>query len=79
MLENRFPLEAMEAVDLFCGTGGISFELISRGCIHVTAIDQDQKCIAFLRTFSARLGITNLTALRSEALHFLKKKHILPI
>ena len=73
MLENRFELETMEALDLFCGTGSISYELISRGCTHVTAVDQDPKCIAFLRAFSAKTGIPNLTALRSEAIHYIKK------
>jgi 16S rRNA (guanine(966)-N(2))-methyltransferase RsmD len=73
MLENRFRLKNMEALDLFCGTGSISMELISRGCIHVTAVDQDPKCISFLRSFSAKLAVTNLTALRSEVIHFLKK------
>ncbi len=73
MLENRFNLDEMDAVDLFCGTGSISLELISRGCMHVTAVDQDPKCITFLRNFASKLAIDNLTALRSETLYYLKK------
>ena len=73
MLENRFNLHEIDAVDLFCGTGSISLELVSRGCVHVTAVDQDQKCINFIRSITDKLSIHNLTALRSEAMHFLKK------
>ena len=73
LLENRFQLKTMDALDLFCGTGSISFELVSRGCTHVTAIDQEQKCITFIKSYAQRTGMTNLSAFRAEVLFYLKK------
>lgn len=73
ILENKFPLEIYDCLDLFSGTGSISLELASRGCKYITSIDQDQKCVVFLRKTTGELGIKNLTAHRSDAITFLKK------
>ncbi len=73
ILENKFPLETYDCLDLFSGTGNISLELASRGCNFITSIDLDQKCVVFLRKTAGELGIKNLTAHRSDVLLFLKK------
>ena len=39
ILENYMDFEAVNALDLFAGTGNISYELVSRGCPKVTAVD----------------------------------------
>ena len=36
-------------LDLFAGTGNISYEFISRGCQNVMAIEHDLKCIHFMQ------------------------------
>ena len=41
VVNNLVDLEGMDALDLFAGTGSISFELISRGCRNVTAIEKN--------------------------------------
>ena len=41
ILENRIDWESTKALDLFAGTGSISYELISRGCLHVTAVEMN--------------------------------------
>ena len=73
ILEHKLDLESLNCLDLFSGTGGISLELISRGCKHVTAIDQDQKCVVFLRKTAGELGIENLVVHRADAIQYLKK------
>lgn len=73
ILENKINLVNCDCLDLFSGTGSISLELISRGSKYVTAIDQDQKCVVFLRKTSDQLEISNLTAHRSDTMLFLKK------
>ena len=40
VVNNLVDLEGMDALDLFAGTGSISFELISRGCRNATAIEK---------------------------------------
>ena len=43
VIVNRMELEGADALDLFSGTGSISFELVSRGCQMVTAVEKNDK------------------------------------
>ena len=40
VLENRLDFEGLSALDLFAGTGAISFELLSRGCSRVVCVEK---------------------------------------
>lgn len=39
ILQNRIDFEGISALDLFAGTGSISFELLSRGASHVVCVE----------------------------------------
>lgn len=71
ILENYMDFEATSALDLFAGTGNISYELVSRGCPKVVAVDQDNGCVRFIRETANRLEMNELMAVRSEAFRFL--------
>ncbi|MFZ7118337.1 MAG: RsmD family RNA methyltransferase, partial [Bacteroidota bacterium] len=49
ILSNHLNFSTVTALDLFTGTGNISYELISRGVKNVTAVDADKRCIAFVQ------------------------------
>jgi len=74
ILENRILWEETHALDLFAGTGSISFELISRGCDHVTAVEIDFVHCRFIRETAGTLAIQNLTVIRDDVFHFLSQK-----
>ena len=38
ILDNSFDMEQLTVLDLFAGTGNVTFEFVSRGCEEVTAI-----------------------------------------
>lgn len=71
ILENHLDFEDIEALDLFTGTGNIAFELASRGCISVLAIDQDKACVQFVKNTVTQLKMDNLTVLRMDVFKFL--------
>ncbi len=48
LIENRIDLEGKKVLDLFSGTGNISYEFISRGCAYVMAIDISAKYLSFI-------------------------------
>ncbi len=73
ILYTRINFEEVQALDLFCGTGNLSFELISRGCKEVTCVDNYRNCIAFVEKTCRELGIENINAIKSDALHFLNR------
>lgn len=72
VLENRIDWEGLEALDLFSGTGSIAFELLSRGCRAVTAVEKERAHAAFIAQVAAKLGTDALTLLRGDALRFLR-------
>ncbi|GAB1418734.1 16S rRNA (guanine(966)-N(2))-methyltransferase RsmD [Bacteroidales bacterium] len=71
ILENEIEFEGLKALDLFAGTGSISYELVSRGCQTVTAIDENLKCSQFIAETAKKLEMPNLRAIRSDVFRFL--------
>ncbi|MDY3857310.1 MAG: RsmD family RNA methyltransferase [Muribaculaceae bacterium] len=61
-----------EALDLFAGTGAISFELLSRGCRAVTSVEKAATQANFIRKVAKELGADNHTLVRGDALRFIE-------
>ncbi|MEM1260150.1 MAG: RsmD family RNA methyltransferase [Bacteroidota bacterium] len=55
ILNNRRYFEAIDVLDLFSGTGNISFEFASRGTKSITAVDINPGCIQFINKISKEL------------------------
>lgn len=71
ILENQIDLEETTALDLFAGTGNISYELVSRGCPHVTAVDENNNCVRFIRETANKLNMSELSVVKSDVFRFL--------
>ena len=71
ILENYMDFEGIIALDLFAGTGNISYELVSRGCPKVTAVDLDFGCVKFIRETALKLDMKELLPVRSDVFRFL--------
>lgn len=76
ILRNKVDFEEITVLDIFAGTGSISFEFISRGAKQVTAVDKDQRCIDFIKAASKEFDIDNLFALRNDAFVFLGRSQM---
>lgn len=72
ILNNRIDLYDKTALDLFSGTGALSYELASRGCKEVIAVEQNFQCLKFIYKTADDFGITNIKAIRYDAFRFLK-------
>ncbi len=66
-------LEEASVLDLFAGTGSISLEFVSRGAGHVTAIENNHRCAAFIHDMQEKLEILNLNLLQTDVFRFLTK------
>jgi 16S rRNA (guanine(966)-N(2))-methyltransferase RsmD len=75
VLSNLISWEGCEALDLFAGTGSISFELISRGCSQVTAVEQERAHAAFIRKVAGELGVSELRLIRGDAFRYIRSLH----
>lgn len=71
ILENRFFLNQKKILDLFSGTGNISYEFASRGCDELTAVDQNYQCVKFINDMSKQLGF-NINVIESNCMRFLE-------
>jgi 16S rRNA (guanine966-N2)-methyltransferase len=72
ILNNLVDFEGLHVLDLFAGTGSISFEFFSRGGETVTAIDIDARCVAFINKMASAMNGENLEAVREDVFQFLK-------
>lgn len=60
-------IEGLSALDAFSGSGALSFEAISRGVAHVTAIELDKDAYHTITSNAQQLGVENLlTVLRKN-------------
>ena len=57
ILEHSIELNDIKVLDLFAGTGNISFEFISRGAFQVHSVDSNFKAFRFIKNTSSALGI----------------------
>lgn len=72
VLNHRLDFSEISVLDLFCGTGSIGFEFVSRGAPEVISIDESYACIQFITKTCIELKITELRPMKSNALTFLK-------
>jgi len=72
ILQHRLDFETLNVLDLFSGTGNISYEFASRGVAKITAVDQNRHCVNFIKTTALDLKL-NIESLQSECHKFLKK------
>ena len=74
ILNNTIDFSAIDVLDLFTGTGNISFEFLSRGCRHVTCVELSRKNVFHLRDLFSPAEIkAKVTILNHDALRFCKK------
>ena len=66
VLGNIIDLEDKTVLDLFAGTGAMSFEFLSRGCAHVTAVEKARVQAEFIKKVQQQLGDPNLTLVRGD-------------
>ncbi len=73
ILNNYYDLKKISVLDLFAGSGNISYEFISRGCPEIIAIEKNTKCFNFIKKTKLKLNMNNLTIILSEVNTYLKK------
>lgn len=72
ILNNYFNLSGLKILDLFAGTGNISYEFASRGSENITAVDADFGCVKFIKQTANEFDF-NIAAIKSNVFQFLEK------
>lgn len=75
VLQNNFDFEGLKTLDLFGGTGNISYELASRGASDLTVVEKDPKMHEFIRKTASDFKIENIKVVRLEVFKFIEQCH----
>ena len=71
ILSNQYNFEEISLLDLFSGTGSISFEFASRGCTDITAVEMNQLHCSFIKSTAAKLELKGMQVVRNNVFDFL--------
>lgn len=75
ILNNYFFFDRVHVLDLFAGTGNISYEFASRGALSVISVDIDQHCTNFIHRTIEKLQFTNAAVIRQDAFAYTNNCH----
>ena len=70
ILQHQYDWENTSVLDLFSGTGSISYEFGSRGVKNIIAVDQNKMCVDFIRKTSESLKL-QIQVTQMDALKYL--------
>jgi len=71
ILNNNFYFDEISVLDLFAGTGSISFEFASRGTEQITSVDEDFGCIKFINKTAEEFEM-DIKTVKSDVFKFLE-------
>ena len=77
ILNNHYYFDDISVLDLFTGTGNISYEFASRGTEDITAVDDNFGCIKFINETAESFDMP-IQTIKSDVFKFLehsKQKH----
>ncbi len=72
ILNNRYYFEDLKVLDLFSGTGCISYEFASRGSNDVTLVEMNFHHLRSINTFLKEEGINEIKTIKADVFKFLK-------
>ena len=71
ILQNNLEFDELKVLDLFGGTGCISYELASRGAVDITIVEKDNQMYDFIKKTSAELKFENFNVLKADVFRFI--------
>ncbi|MFZ4058963.1 MAG: RsmD family RNA methyltransferase [Ferruginibacter sp.] len=72
MLQHQIDFETLKTLDLFGGTGCISYELASRGAQDLTIVEKDNQMHAFIKKTAESLNLENFKIIKSEVFKYIE-------
>ncbi len=71
ILENNLEIPELKTLDLFGGTGSISYELASRGATDQTIVEKDAQMYEFIKKTAKQFQLQNLKIIKMDVFRFI--------
>lgn len=75
ILTSSIEIEQQVVLDLFAGSGAISYEFVSRGAEHVDCVEIHRKNIDCITSNIQKLGIDNMNVFQYDAFKYLRRSN----
>jgi len=72
ILSSRIDFEEKKVLDLFGGSGSISYEFASRGCADITTIEKNIKSCECMKKTAKEFKFTNIKVIKMDAFSYMK-------
>ena len=73
IIENNLTISSLKTLDIFGGTGSISYELASRGAEDLTIVEKDPAMYEFIKKNAASLRLENCKVVKMDVFRFLQQ------
>jgi 16S rRNA (guanine966-N2)-methyltransferase len=73
ILNNDYYFDEIRVLDLFSGTGNISYEFASRGTERILSVDNNTNCIRFIQKTAQELGFDAISTIKADVFEFIEK------
>lgn len=73
ILNNYFYFDRVNVLDLFAGTGNITYEFASRDALSVIAIDNHHGCTDFIKKTIDKLQYNNVSVIKADVFQFIER------
>jgi len=74
-INNYYNFENIKMLDLFGGTGSISYEMASRGCKDISTVEIFPKCANFIKKTIEELKIEGIQVFQMDVFKFIETAH----
>ncbi len=72
IINNYFEYEEINVLDLFGGTGSISYEFASRGCREIDLVESSYRMYMFIKNVISSLNLTAINPVKSDVFRYIK-------
>ena len=73
ILENNIDISSLKTLDLFGGTGSISYELASRSTKDITIVEKDPVMYEFIKKTAKELKLENFKVIKMDVFKFISQ------
>ncbi len=73
VLQHQLDMEGLKTLDLFGGTGNISYELASRGAEDLTLVEKDNNMFAFIKKTIEQLNIPGIKPVKMDVFRYIQQ------